>query len=579
VNSPSLAAVSDCSVPWWARISTLWLLLVPVCTALYTLLLPIGPNDFWYHARAGAEIVASGKIPKEALFSASVSPHTPYFYQSWLAEIALFQTLQVGGLSAIIVLRTVLLTFSFGLLQWCAWRRVQRIAPKSSTTHLARCVALSTLLVFALCASNMDVRPQIFSVPLFGLFTFVLYEWGFLAPKRREHLITVTAALMMLWANTHGAFVTGLVLLCVFIVGEILFRCVWRAAKWFGTPLAPAALGGAVFLFFVCAMATLANMRGLGIYTYVFQLAQLKAGQRFIQEWQAPSVNEWYGILFFMALILMAALLGILALRVKAAPSTGEKDAPLGAFGVRFSELLVLAVLAVMALRDVRSIIWFALFAAPIITALLCRCFSERPQETVASVPRPMQIVNAFLAVVLIVSFVPFLPHFKSALPLPPEYSRHFAPTPQGRFPLGFDSDPPLLLERNTPVEAVAFLRKSPPPGKLWNDFVFGSYLVWATIDNPRLAPHADPRVEMHPLEFWEEYGRIAEGAPDAAQILDSQGFSDALLDVKEQPELAKRLQQAGWRVVFPSSTPREGALLLRRRLAVRANSPRDVEE
>jgi hypothetical protein len=380
---------------------------------------------------------------------------------------------------------------------------------------------------------------------------------------------------MLLWVNSHGAFVTGLVLLGVFVLGEIFARCVRRAATCFGEPLAPAALGGALFLFFVCVMATLVNLRGLGIYTYVFQLAQLQAGQKFIQEWQAPSFNEWYGALFFLSLILIVALLGALALRGKNASPEFEKGAPLGAFGVRFSELLVLAALAVMALRDARSIIWLALFGAPLIAALLCRYFVERSQGKATSVPRSMQIANAVLAAVLFVAFVPFLPRYRAGLPLPPEYARHFAPTPKGAFPVGFDADQPFLLERNTPVEAVAFLRNDPPRGKLWNDFVFGSYLVWATLYEPRLAPHADPRVEMHSLAFWEEYGRIASGSLDAAHTLAAQGFTDALLDVKEQPELVKRLQQAGWRTVFPSRTPREGALLLRRPLSARANSPR----
>jgi hypothetical protein len=122
------------------------------------------------------------------------------------------------------------------------------------------------------------------------------------------------------------------------------------------------------------------------------------------------------------------------------------------------------------------------------------------------------------------------------------------------------------LLEHDTPVGAVAFLRENPPRGKIWNDFVYGSYLVWATSYELRLAPHADPRVEMHSLSFWEEYGRVAGGAKNAAQTLAAQGFTDALLDSGEQPKHARRLQAAGWRVVFPTSTSRRaGALLLRR--------------
>jgi hypothetical protein len=146
---------------------------------------------------------------------------------------------------------------------------------------------------------------------------------------------------------------------------------------------------------------------------------------------------------------------------------------------------------------------------------------------------------------------------------------KNFAPTPRGEFPIGFTGEPPLLLENNTPVDVVEFLRQNPPRGKLWNDFVFGSYLTWATLYAPRLAPHVDPRVEMHPLSFWEEYGRIADGAPDASQKLKATGYSDVLLDATEQPGLLRRLHADGWRILWPireaASLPREGAVLLRR--------------
>ena len=60
-SEPSLIPVS---IPWWGRISTLWLLFVPLCITIYSLMLPLGPNDFWYHARAGRVIAETGRIPR-----------------------------------------------------------------------------------------------------------------------------------------------------------------------------------------------------------------------------------------------------------------------------------------------------------------------------------------------------------------------------------------------------------------------------------------------------------------------------------------------------------------------------------
>ncbi len=104
---------------WWGRIGFLWLLLVPLCVGVQTLLLPIGPNDFWYHARAGRFIVENGFIPRENLFTQSepwVTRATPFLYQSWIAEILLFVLLRAGSLSAIIWARSACMVLAFGLL-------------------------------------------------------------------------------------------------------------------------------------------------------------------------------------------------------------------------------------------------------------------------------------------------------------------------------------------------------------------------------------------------------------------------------------------------------------------------------
>jgi hypothetical protein len=162
---------------------------------------------------------------------------------------------------------------------------------------------------------------------------------------------------------------------------------------------------------------------------------------------------------------------------------------------------------------------------------------------------------------------VPLLPWFKPALPLPDFFHARFAPTPQGAFSQGFAGDPPLLLDRSTPVEAVEFLRHSPPRGKLFNDMVFGSYINWMLY--PQTRSLCDPRIELYPLKWWEGfYFRLGKGPADAAQILARDGYSDALLDPKMQPQLIKRLQAAPrWTIVFPakaSDWPRSTAVVVR---------------
>lgn len=556
---------SSSEIPFWGRITFLWLMLVPIICTIYTLLLPIAPNDFWYNVRAGSEIVRTGQIPTTALFTTSLPAGTPYYYQSWLAQIALFKTLQIGGLSGIILLRTFCLTAAFILLVLATWRRAQvlnaAVARPLSLTTLARVVSLSTLLTFALAASNMDIRPQTFSVLLFAIFVFCIFEWPRANANSQTRITAILVLLMVLWANTHGGFFTGLVVLVALFFGEclhfLLSRKLPKINAIFGENPTGVALRSLGILVALCALAPLLNPRGAMIYFYVFKLAGLKAGQKFIQEWQSPSFDQWYGALFFMALAGVFLLAGVLLIRSRLVENTVQHSQ--GKLGLRLGETSVLMVMAILAMRDIRSIIWFAFLLTPALAAMTTQLLRNRARTASTKVlseisseespPKSMQVVNAIIALLLVFSCVPFLPAFKPYLGLPPEYSAHFAPNPKGEFPIGFSSQPKLLLDRDTPVEAVEYLQQNAPRGRLWNDMVFGSYLTWT--GKGRLLPHCDPRVEMFSLAFWEEYGRLLEGPPDAPSILRAEGFSDALLHVKDGKSLIARLRKSGWKIVL----------------------------
>jgi hypothetical protein len=226
--------------------------------------------------------------------------------------------------------------------------------------------------------------------------------------------------------------------------------------------------------------------------------------------------------------------------------------------GVRAGELLALLALAAMAFRNVRAIVWFALFFAPAFSgALMIFIVSAKLKVSSPKIsPEPTRavyIMNAVMAVLLLFLIVPALPWIKPNLPLPPAYHARFAPTPQGPFPIGFSGDPPLLIENTTPVEAADFLRKNPPRGKLYNEMVFGSYLMWALY--PKTLPNADPRIELYPDEYWIQYLALRDKPQNAGAVLRREGYSDALLNPKLQKPLVMELSRTpGWKKYsFPS--------------------------
>ena len=543
--------------PWWGRISLLWLMFVPLCVVIYSLCLPISPNDFWYHARAGSITATTGHIPTQNLFSTGVPLDTPYFNQGWLAHFAFYKILESGGLAWIAIFRSACMGAAYALIVWAAFSRARRVMQAQLTgqesaaqlleleNSAARVAALGALLTFLMSALNMDVRPQTFSFPLFAGFALVVYEWPF-HEKARPFFVVILGAMLALWSNLHGAFMTALIVLGMVFIGE------WLHTKK-PLPLFGAALSRPfqrLALASLCFCAAMLNPRGAGIFSYAVGLANNQIGQKFIQEWQPPTFDQWNSDIFFLAPLLLAVLI------LKSAPRTDKSLCV--PCGVRAGEILALLALFAMGLRNVRAIVWFALFFAPAFSGALMAVVMAAKSKIAAqkTVPEPkivpeptraIYIMNAVMAFLLLFLMVPVLPWIKPSLPLPPAYQARFAPNPQGIFPVGFSGDPPLMLEKTTPVEAAAFLRKNPPRGKLYNEMVFGSYIMWALY--PKTLPSADPRIELYTDAFWENYLKFQSNPQNAGAILSRAGYSDALLNPELQKPLVDELSKTrGWK-------------------------------
>ena len=566
-TSQKSASKREAGVAWWGRIGLLWLLFVPLCVAIQTLLLPIGPNDFWYHARAGRFIVENGIVPTRNLFSDSppwVSPQTPFHYQSWISEAALFGLLRLGELSAIIWARTLCLTLAFALVATAAWQRARAVSQDCgramSWDGAAKVAAGGALWALAMSNNNFDTRPQMFSVPLFAAWSLGLWRWRLATTRHRRKYLCALGFLMALWVNVHGAFFTAILASGAYAIGATL-DAIRSKSREKSRETRQIAISSWILVALSLGAACL-NPRGAEIFGYVRLLATLQSNQKYIQEWQAPefSPEEWNSMFFYLAPIAALALAFVAQRRARARGASTSTCARPNALSL--AEQSVALLLLAMALRDKRSILWFALWFAPLWASLWAWLRASGASSTEASTcapPKSVQIVNAGLVLLLCASLSLCAPNVKANWPWPAAFRARFAPTPGGEFPRGFGRDPALLLDRSTPVEALSWLEKNPPKRRLWHDMVFGSYIMWAS--DGRIVPMADPRVELYPDAFWDDYARLSNGSPDAPQVLAERGFSDALLDRKLQAPLIQRLiNSKRWKIALASP----GAVLLR---------------
>jgi hypothetical protein len=181
----------------------------------------------------------------------------------------------------------------------------------------------------------------------------------------------------------------------------------------------------------------------------------------------------------------------------------------------------------------VRYVVWFGMAAMPIIAQSLA---APRMVFSAEGAPAPRKLggspANLLPALLLAAMVVALQPWLKPLLPLPAPYQALFADMPGA----------PQLFSADTPVAAVDELRARPCAGPIFNEMGYGSYMAWALY--PAAQSFIDPRVELYPLQLWQDYAAISRGQ-GVREGLDRYGAACVLLDTGHQGGLATALAES----------------------------------
>ena len=465
----------------------LWPLIVWAGLVFFVSLVPVVPNDFWWHLKIGQQIFTTHQIPTTNQFSWSVPLEAPFFYGAWLGELLLYIPYHFGKLELAIFTRNLLAAAFFGLIAVETKRR----------TGSWRLGALTLALAGGMTLNNLIVRPQIWSWLPFLAYLLIL---GFYTQQKAPlWSLGALPLIMIFWVNLHGAFILGGVMIGIFFVGEALRKLLhqegalsWRQTGWIG---AAGVLTG---------IAMLVNPRGVGIVGYVIDLMTDQPSQGLIQEWQSPTLAGPANLVFFASLLLMLVVFAYSKYR----PTPTDT-------------LLILAFLW-LALSGQRYVVWFGVLAMPILT--------QAVQQLPLPIPRmtsQKNLLNAILVLVLLLPVVFAQPWWVESIPLPQTFWAQ----------VHRDVSVGPLVDIKTPLGATEYLRTH-PGGNLFNEMGYGSYLIWAL---PEQRVFIDPHVELYPYEQWQDYIRISHGAR-YNQILENYGADRILLNNELQSELAAAL-------------------------------------
>ena len=295
--------------PEWLK--TVTLALTAVCL-LGLFATEIADTDFWWHLKTGQYILQHHSLPLPDPF-AYTTPHTPLarfnLTHEWLSQALMYLVYAVAGFGGIVLARAALLAGICGIAGWLA----ARLSASFYAGIAAACATASVLTVF-----SAD-RPGV--VSFLGVAVFVC-----LLELRRGWW--TLPAIALVWANSHGGFFLGWIVLAAYCLE-------YRQPR--------------LWLIAACSVAaSMLNPNGLRVVATILDYRRSPMTASLI-EWRPPSL--WGSPYAFDVLLYAAALALLLSWR-----------------RVRLAHWILFAVFAAASLAAFRNTPLIA-FLAPVLIA------------------------------------------------------------------------------------------------------------------------------------------------------------------------------------------------------------------
>jgi hypothetical protein len=466
----------DASLPRWSiSLSQLWAALAVLLPVVASLGATNLVRDFGYQIRAGDMMLQTHRLIRTDPFTFTAGG-LPWVNQQWGGDIFFALIYRWMGWEGFALLRAIVVGLIF-LFLYLAARAAG--APIKTAAWL-------TLGSFLVAVEQLGLRPQL----LAGAF-FACTLWLVAVRDRHPGRLRAIPPLVVLWANVHGTF----------FMGPLILGLAWLA----DTQARSREAGRTLRVAFVAVAATLLNPFGPRVWTYAWRLSTNPLVTRFVSEWKPPSLREVDGALFFASALAVA---GYLAVRRRTVPS---------------STLLTLGVFALIALQASRGILWWALVAPVAIAGLVRPSVTEGPEK-----PPQRSMVNSVLVLVIVGLGLSLLPWWRDANPMVRSN--------------GLFADAPARL--TTDLQTLLH-----PGQRIFNPEAWGS---WLELHLPRNPTFVDSRIEVFPPSIWRQYVHVSFGQEGWQRILDRWHIDVVVADRGEQAGLIPLiLRDDGWRLTY----------------------------
>ncbi|MGQ0603684.1 MAG: hypothetical protein ACT4QE_18540, partial [Anaerolineales bacterium] len=422
-------------------------------------------TDTWWHLRTGQWIIEHRSVPQTDPFSWTRAGE-PWRIPGWIVQVPLYLLFTNFGYAGLNLFTAACVTLTFAL-----------VYPTCTGHPLLR----AFVLVLAATVSGIywSARPQIVSLVLAAAFVLILYRWRegrFYGgqPQGLSVRLLWLPVLMALWANAHGGFAIGFILIGLTFAGEMLKDTwqvleQWRKSTISNSPISNNPPLQLLFVVAACMFAVALSPAGPEMLLYPFKTVSIGALREFIQEWQSPNFHELSQQPFLWLLLLTFAMVAL-----------SRKP-------VDVTDLILVCGTAYLGFLAGRNMPLLALTAPALLTRHAAHLLDDvRKRDSVSGASHPahgfivanwiLLVVFTLLALIKIISVLP---------------ARVNEPA----------------IAQSVPVGAADFIRRERPLGPLFNSYNFGAYLMWAL---PEYPVYVDGRTDLYDDAFLREYLSVA---------------------------------------------------------------------
>jgi hypothetical protein len=432
-------------------------------------------TDTWWHLRAGEWILANGRIPQVDPFSYT-RLGAAWQYPGWLVQVPMALIYRAFGPGGLNLWTAGMVTLAFSFL----WRAL------SGGPFLK---AFVVVLAASVSGVYWAARPYLVTFLIAAIFLWILEDQRWRPSPQSARRLWALPILMVLWANSHGGFAVGFLLWGVYLAGDV-----WGKLKALSTQQAairnpqsagPHPSSSVLRLLIIGALLFLAvclNPSGPVMLLYPFKTVGIGALQEYIQEWQSPDFHSLSVQPFIWLLLLTFGAVGASRRRLA------------------LTDFLLAAGFAYLGLLAGRNLALFAL-AAPLAlsrhTAPLLEAAARSLGFRSGGSQPPGRRQSAFNWSVLMLLALAVLA--KLSLVVPYEANRK-------------------AWSETLPLEAVDWIERNRPPGRLFNPYNWGGYLLWAL---PEYPVFVDGRTDLYDDEVIGQWLAVVRAEPGWQAILD----------------------------------------------------------